>query len=269
MTSTAPGSTVGWTSWGAWSGTTATARGSAHRDDQPNQDAAGMRRIPEGGLVAAVADGHGGAAHPRSAVGARLAVEAALDVLVADSDTALEALFATVVERWRRAVRGDWSSAPTDPYRAYGSTLLVARVLPDRVELAQLGDGDVVVRAGSRVLRPVPRDPSLVADTTTSLCLPTAVREARFATLLTATDVDLVLLATDGLGKSFPDPAWWVTTAEDYAVLLDRLGPATFADGLVGWLHDSAHVAGDDTTVALLRGPAPAVATTTKDEDPT
>jgi hypothetical protein len=260
VTGDLPARAPAWTSSpDGWSATTASSRGSAHRPAQPNQDAAGAAVLPGGGLVATVADGHGGTAHARSEVGARLAVRSALAVVEAGQDTELVDLFPRVVGRWRRAVLAHLATHPApdahDPYRLYGSTLLVAVLREGRLELAQLGDGDVVVRWGSTVVRPVPGDARLVADVTTSLCLPTAEADVRLAVLDAegADRPDLVLLATDGLGKSFADPGWWTTTATDYAALLDRLGPEVFRDRLSGWLDDSAAVGGDDTTVALLR----------------
>ena len=67
------------TSWRVLAGT---ALGSNHvASGLPNQDAVGSRATDDGAaVVLAVADGHGGARYVRSAEGARLAVEIALEL---------------------------------------------------------------------------------------------------------------------------------------------------------------------------------------------
>lgn len=260
-----------WVDGGAWSGLAASRRGSAHPAGVPNQDAVLVRAHGSAGLVTAVADGHGGQRHSRSDVGAGLAVRLAVDEVATRPRTPLRALLPDVIARWRSAVAEHVTRYPldrtsqTDPWDAYGSTLLVARALQGSLELAQLGDGDVLVGTADEPIRPVPPDARLVADETTSLCLPHAAADVRFARLDLSSPADaaIVVLATDGLGKSHVDPAWWSLLMEDYEQLLRLHGPAYLAAELPGWLADSAAVAGDDTTVALLvrsepflRGPA-------------
>ena len=65
-----------------WRTLGASVRGAYHqRDGLPNQDAMLLLDGAAGRSLAVVADGHGGARHFRSAIGARLAVAAARDVL--------------------------------------------------------------------------------------------------------------------------------------------------------------------------------------------
>lgn len=295
-----------------WDVCTATARGSAHRDDVPNQDAVACAVvIASAGQqlhVAAVADGHGGRRYVRSAVGSRCAVDLAVDqVRVAvgaapprvDLNTLLRQATRELVGRWRAEVLEHTARHPftseeaeqagtqdlsRDPLIAYGATLLVMITRGSEVALAQLGDGDALVRRqGALAARPVPGDDRLIAGETTSLCLPGAEDDFRFASLDPAEDVDLVVLATDGYGNSFASGDWWQTVVADLAVIASESGPAALAERLPGWLSESATVGGDDVTAAVLvRSPmarpagtstptatATATATLLVDPDPT
>jgi len=118
--------------------------------------------------VAAVADGHGDARHDRSHYGAALAVQAAVDVardfaVHGSSNTALAALKhdfkahfpRKLGQRWREAVRHDAQRqgdvldgeafSPESLLTRYGTTLLVALIVPGALLVGQLGDGDVLL----------------------------------------------------------------------------------------------------------------------------
>src|SRR6201981_1788674 len=133
-----------------WQAVTATERGAAHGPaGLPNQDAVEVRPLGAG-MVAAVADGHGHARHFRSARGARLAVSIACQA-AADLAARPDGLPAAPEELRRLLVpaepftggeevvrRGDDATIP------YGTTLLVAIGMGERLLLAQIGDGDIV-----------------------------------------------------------------------------------------------------------------------------
>src|SRR6516165_8599627 len=161
-----------------WQAVTATERGAAHRAaGLPNQDAVEVRPL-DGGMVAAVADGHGHARHFRSARGARLAVsiacQAAADLatrpggLPALPDDLRHLLVPDIVTQWRDAVHRDVTAEPftraeesvrrsDDVTIPYGTTLLVAIGAGERLLLAQIGDGDIVcIRPDGTALLAVP-----------------------------------------------------------------------------------------------------------------
>ncbi|MHB1876148.1 MAG: protein phosphatase 2C domain-containing protein [Streptosporangiaceae bacterium] len=267
--------------------------------EMPNQDAAGAGPIGTGpsgdlGLVAAVADGHGHRRHPRSARGSRLAVSVGLAVgaeiagqVLAGAgppgadpgpDTGrLARLLAehaapAIVQRWRAAVLADVAADPLtdaeqdqrppddDPAIAYGSTLLLAVVAGPWLLLAQIGDGDVVaVRADGGALLPVPADPSLDGQATTSLCGRHATADFRFAVVDTdSTPLLAVLLGTDGYGNAQVADPWPEAFSRDLATLIRAHDEAWLAGQLPGWAERCASAEGsaDDTTVALLIAPA-------------
>lgn len=263
----------------SWRAVSASRRGSSHGSDVPNQDAVRCEQVsrPEGAdlWVAAVADGHGGARYVRSDVGARIAVDAAVESVRraidadpdADLSTLLRAQVPGILDAWRDAVRShadahaftqpELARAGGDPsaggeLTAYGATLLVALVGDHGVAVAQIGDGDALVRSHGFATRPVPGDARLVAGETTSLCLASAVGDFRYAFLPASTEPDLVLLATDGYGNSFAHADWWQGLLGDVASFVERLGFQQLEEQLPDWLEESARVGGDDVSAVLV-----------------
>ncbi|SFC44872.1 Serine/threonine protein phosphatase PrpC [Nocardioides terrae] len=269
-----------------WRAASASERGSSHRDGTPNQDAVGFTRAVDADgdevWLAAVSDGHGGRRYVRSDIGARLAVRCALDVLcevvpdpswltVGAMDGLLRDAMPRVVDAWRLAVLADLAERPftdleaeragadaldTEPLLAYGATLIAAVIGSAAIAVAQIGDGDVLVRASGFAMRPVPGDDRLVAGETTSLCLESAVSDFRFATLPASAEPDLVLLASDGYGNSFASTDWWHGLVDDLALFVDENGFDSFNGHFSSWLSESAAIGGDDvSSVVLVREP--------------
>jgi hypothetical protein len=255
----------------AWRAVSASRRGSAHGEGVPNQDAVQVERVASARgdvWVVAVADGHGGARYVRSDVGARTAVDVAVrsvaDALSDRDDPAavLREVVPGIVEEWRTQVAADARDRPfTEDERArgsdgsataYGATLLVAVVGGHGVAVAQVGDGDALVRSHGFATRPVPGDDRLVAGETTSLCLESAADDFRYAAVPDSAEPDLVLLSTDGYGNSFAQADWWHGLVDDLADFVVRSGFDRVADELPGWLEESARVGGDDVSAVLL-----------------
>ena len=268
----------------------ASVRGAVHaRANRPNQDAIAWHEpsAPAEVVALAVADGHGASRYFRSHRGAKLAVKLAVDMLrdfgsehpgprrlAAVADLANEQIPRTLVRAWQAAVRQDLSVAPftpaeedawntlrseraadNDPARAYGATLLAALITPHYLFLLQLGDGDIlVIDAAGKVGRPpLPRDPRLIANQTTSLCSPAAWRDIRtyFQPLTTRTP-QLIMLATDGYANSFLDEEGFLATAVDLLAAVRERGHRRTANQLPRWLHaTSLRGSGDDITVGL------------------
>jgi Protein phosphatase 2C len=270
---------------GGWHAVTATKRGAAHRAAGiPNQDAAEVLALEQGGLVAAVADGHGHHRHFRSARGARLAVSIAGQVardlaarpggLPGPAEAAEElrrVLVPAIVTRWRHEVRRDVLAGPfteaeeavrrgDDETIPYGTTLLVAIGMEERLLLAQIGDGDIVcVRPDGTALLPVPGDPLLDGRHTTSLCSPGAGDSFRAAAVdLAGTPLLGAFLATDGYGNAQVAQVWESVASAELAGLMTAPPPSRLPARLAAWAAECASVDGsaDDTTLALLVTPA-------------
>jgi serine/threonine protein phosphatase PrpC len=264
----------------SWHISTASARGSIHTGDAPNQDSVTAAPLPtvdgSPGWVAAVSDGHGGRRYVRSDRGSRIATRLAVELLAAAAAEAgpgvppasiVAAAMPKLVDAWRHEVLEDVRREPftdeeatrsgaaaiaSEPLIAYGATLLLLLSRGGDIALGQLGDGDVIVRAATGGCRPIPGDDRLVGGETTSLCLPTAEHDFRFTEFSAEDEVDLVLLATDGYANSFADEQWWPVVIDDLARFLTDHGPDVLDRELPVWLGESAVVGGDDVTVALL-----------------
>lgn len=270
----------------------ATVRGASHaRAKLPNQDAiawyAPAQR--EDCLVLAVADGHGAPRYIRSHQGAKLAVKLAVEVLrnfAADRAAVAELatlpdhadgqLPRTLVRTWHSAVRHDLAAHPftpeeqavwdeqtrptdirraDDPIRAYGATLLAALITPTYLLLLQLGDGDIlIVDSAGRVVRPpLPTDPRLIANQTTSLSGSAAWRDMRaYFQAFDTRPPALVMLATDGYANSFADESGFYAAARDLHAAIRDQGPHTTRVQLPAWLEATSQAgSGDDITVGL------------------
>jgi hypothetical protein len=267
-----------------WLALTASQLGAAHRTTGlPNQDAVAARQVRPDVLVVAVADGHGHRRHFRSARGAQLAVTVACEAaqeLAARLDRyqtaapieseALGTLVPAITGEWRDAVREDVAADPftpreqasrdrDDPLIAYGSTLLLAIAGRRWLVLVQIGDGDIMgIQPDGRPLLPVPRDPSLDGQQTTSLCGPRAEDEFRAAVVDTSTTPLLgVMLATDGYGNAQLADSWTDAVSADLAELINDRPPEWLAGQLPLWASRCASADGsaDDTTIALLIAP--------------
>jgi hypothetical protein len=269
-----------------WLALTASQLGAAHQaTGLPNQDAVAARQVRADVLVVAVADGHGHRRHFRSARGSQLAVTVACEAaqeLAARLDgfqtaapiesEALGMLVPTITGEWRDAVREDVAAHPftsreeasrgggDDPLIAYGSTLLLAIAGRRWLVLVQIGDGDIMgIQPDGRPLLPVPRDPSLDGQQTTSLCGPGAEDEFRAAVVDTSTTPLLgVILATDGYGNAQVADPWADAVSADLAELINDRPPEWLAGQLPLWASRCASADGsaDDTTIALLIAPS-------------
>ncbi len=207
----------------------ASVRGAAHvGSGQPNQDA--LKWTPDAGVgrsvIGAVADGHGAAAHSRSDVGARLAVESAAELMARhlDGGAAAEeqsALAGEILRLWRGRVERHLIAHPLDtldvlllkgsPYTPYGATLIAMGANDEQIVMLQIGDGELILAfADGRVERPLPPDEGLTGEQTYSLCLDGAEQRFRWAMLSRETadqSPDFMMLVSDGVSKSFRDEA--------------------------------------------------------------
>lgn len=267
-----------------WRVFTAVVRGAAHEvTGRPLQDAAGFTASPPGGdrwLALAVADGHGGHPHFRSARGSELAIVAALELAAEFGPhfstaaaaalvyhTARENLVPSLIGRWQEAVADDLADNPLtgeeqrmlaadDPVIAYGSTLLLALLAAPWLLLCQIGDGDTVLVSAEGVASvPVPHDPRLDGHSTTSLCQFDAAGAFRIAVVnLPDSPVAALLLATDGFGNAQTADPWYQPVGGDIARLAAERGADWVGGQLPVWAAAcaSAEGSGDDTALALL-----------------
>jgi hypothetical protein len=258
----------------------------------PNQDALGFW-LPESGAgppaILAIADGHGSAQHFRSADGAQLAVEMANALLLqfasangkerslAELQAAAGELPRMILENWTAKVTAHLAAKPfrdeeferlgekeaearaeisQNPLIAYGATLLVVLITASYALYMQIGDGDILfVDDSGATSRPVPPDPRLIANQTTSLCQPTAARDFRMhieSPLIHAPA--LVLVSTDGYANSFASDADFLQIGADFLAMAHEHGLAGVAERLPGILREASEKgSGDDVTFGIMR----------------
>lgn len=254
--------------------------GASHvRAGKSCQDAYAIRSGSVAGqacVIVAVADGHGDERHDRSHLGAGLAVQAAVDEMIAlhlhfggvESRSQAIGSFKhdfprRLARRWRAAVAADaetrdtsGSAAPNEgvelPVR-YGTTLLVAMVVDGTILVGQIGDGDAIfVGTDGEVESPPARDSDQVGVVTESLCSTESHRRWRTA-VMDASDGGLLLLTTDGLVNAFSDDEQWLAFARSLKDRIREFGPSEVASALPQWLdHYSARGSGDDVTLAVV-----------------
>ena len=250
--------------------------GASHlRSGKPCQDEAGWQVVSDT-VAVAVADGHGTSRH--GDIGARLAVQVALAALVRFTEDlgerasnpievrkyAEHPLRTQLVRAWKERVRAKAES--DDPrFLEYGSTVLAAAATPDFLLLGQLGDGDILlVDEDGTVNVPLPADPASFADETHSLCLPEAEHAFRVRVLPAPERESLLLLSTDGYGKSYPTDLAFKQIGPGYLQLVREHGISGLAPLLRGFLTEvTTQGSGDDIALALLHWPAPASRTAT------
>ena len=245
--------------------------GASHRrTDKPCQDEAGVVAVADT-VAIAVADGHGTSRH--ADVGARLAVQVALGAVVRFAEDlgerasnphevrgyAEHPLRVQLVREWAERVRAKAGDDET-PLIEYGSTILVALATPDFLLVGQLGDGDVLLVAEDGTVDvPLPADPAAFADETPSLCLPEAWHSFRMRVLPAPSEEALLLLSTDGYGKSYTTDAGFRQIGPDYLDLVRKKGVSGLAPCLKGFLEQvTTRGSGDDIALALLHWPPPA-----------
>ena len=208
----------------------ASVRGNSHvLRDIPNQDSSYYKfGNSNQSWAAAIADGHGSSAHPRSELGSRIAVKCAVDVLLGylESNEAdsidLKELRAKLAERMIQAWRDHISEhhlnqhEEQDPgssiqelsdrdFILYGTTLAFAAPYKDAILLGSIGDSDVFWRSESGLVRNLnlfDNDGDGIGEETHSLCLPNAKKFFSLVALQVGSNGGTLVLATDGVKKS-------------------------------------------------------------------
>lgn len=269
-------------------------RGASHfRSGLPNQDAIAYEPESGVGppLILAISDGHGSDKSFRSHLGSAFAVEYAVvllhelvelleqnpKALSAINRTAEEPLPRELVRRWQQAVDEHLAEHPftedelkglarsrgeaavrevqKQPRLAYGATLLAVLVTEAFLLFMQLGDGDIlVVSEKGEVAYALQRDPRLMANETTSLCMKEAWREVRTRFQARYGELPaLIVVSTDGYANSFVNEAAFLKVGSDLLRFLQTDGAATVQANLLSWLEEASSAgSGDDITLGMI-----------------
>ncbi len=275
-----------------------TVPGASHlRAGIPNQDSIlqmreSDRTLP---LVVAIADGHGSPKCFRSDKGSRFVVKKCAQIVsefldqrrgnfdLAEIESKGKDYFPQeIVKQWRKAVETHLKNNPftedefktleeksgaksrklieENPLLAYGTTSLTVAVEEDFVVYLQLGDGDILnVAANGEVTKPLPEDARLLANETTSMCLPKAEKDFRFFAQKISHEQSpaMILLSTDGYLNSFSSEAGFFQAGTDILTMLGSAnGFESVSENLKSWLEEATQMgSGDDSTVAIIYRP--------------
>jgi len=275
-----------------------TVPGASHiRAGTPNQDSIlyvreSSRSLP---IVLCVADGHGSAKCFRSDLGSQFAVRKAAQIvgeflderrgkfdLAEIESKGKDYLPKEFVKKWRKTVEYHLKNNPftedefkkleeksgagarklveENPLLAYGTTSLTVAMEEDFVLYMQLGDGDILnVSGAGEVTKPLPEDARLLANETTSLCLPKAENDFRFFVqkISASESPQMILLSTDGYLNSFSDEAGFFQAGTDILQMLrTENGFNDVNDNLKAWLEEATQMgSGDDCAVAIIYRP--------------
>jgi serine/threonine protein phosphatase PrpC len=275
-----------------------TVPGASHlRAGIPNQDSILQMRESDrtAPLIVSIADGHGSAKCFRSDKGSQFAVRKAAQIIgeflderrgkfdSAEIENKIkDYLPKEFVKKWRKTVEYHLKNNPftedefktleeksganarelieENPLLAYGTTSLTVAIEEDFVIYLQLGDGDILnVSTGGEVTKPLPEDARLLANETTSMCLPKAENDFRFFLQKISKEESpaMIFLTTDGYLNSFADEAGFFQAGTDFLAMLgSENGVEGVSENLKGWLEEATKMgSGDDSTVALIFRP--------------
>jgi hypothetical protein len=180
----------------------------------------------------------------------------------------------SLVEAWQQSVLADIAARPfgegelavlgsstseqqsaSRRLLAYGSTVLGLLATEQILLMLQLGDGDILcVDTDGMPNRPWQRDPRLIGNDTTSLCMPRAWEDMQLhLTPMEDRHPALVLMSTDGYANSFATPADFLQVGPDFLGLVRQHGLARLSLELETILAETSRDgSGDDTTLGLV-----------------
>jgi serine/threonine protein phosphatase PrpC len=143
----------------------------------------------------------------------------------------------------------------------YGTTVLSIIVTEKYILYLQLGDGDILtILPNGTVSRPIPKDERLIANETTSLCLPIAWEEfrVRYQPVDSNSPV-LIMVSSDGYSTSFSDVNDFEKAGTDILKMIIKepedinKGIDIVNENLEKWLKETSEKgSGDDITVGLI-----------------
>lgn len=231
---------------------------------------------PPMALAMAVSDGHGSAKNAKQ--GATFATQVApkelLRATALNSDVDLTTIERYAKQHLPRLVVSAWIDKilKKEPNRSdtgnllseYGCTLLATLVTPRYMLCLQIGDGDILfVHKDGQVTRPIPHNPRLLANETTSLSQVDRLTQqplgsfemnvVLYPLVKDATDPCLVVMSTDGYANSFADKKSFERVGSDLLHLLRVQGWNNVTSQIDDWLTEATEQgSGDDVTLGLL-----------------
>ena len=244
------------------------------KTQSPCQDAIKYKKLEDGSLICAVADGHGSKACPYSKEGAELATQIAVALIeeVVFYNTPLqiypllrqtgEVLLPQEIERkWKEAVTHQHQIKGRVPlegralYGLYGTTLMLLYVTASFVFSLQIGDGDIICVDERGNVDYVIEPTKTFGVETQSLCNTTCWRyfKTTCKPLTKALKETLFMMSTDGYANSFIHQEAFFEAGRDYMTYIKKGKIQELEKALPKWLSEATSVgSGDDITLALI-----------------
>ncbi|ELP52538.1 PP2C family serine/threonine-protein phosphatase [Microcystis aeruginosa CS-1036] len=153
-----------------------------------------------------------------------------------------------------------WQAVENNYFLAYGATVLAVLVTEFFIVYIQLGDGDILeVDSKGNTTRPLERDPNLIANETTSLCMNKAWNEFQVHIKLypqgTPKEIPaLILVSTDGYSNSFSTDEGFFKIGQDYRQMFKSNLTKEVRQKLEGFLQETSEKgSGDDITLGMIK----------------
>ncbi len=267
-----------------WMNTYETVIGKTHMKlEIPNQDAVLSEIIDDNIMLSVVADGHGSSKCTRSHLGAKFAVESAIETfksikgdLIKDDtlNTKVLGRYYTkrLIKNWRQKIDADLEHSPIvledlnlsskelksikkNPYISYGTTLIMVLFIKEFIVCYQLGDGDILfVSKSNKVSKPIKRDKRHIANDTSSLCLNKPEKEFKIKVFRDINKLlQMIILSTDGYSNSFSSEEGFFKVGSDIYDMIKDDGFNIIDENLKEWLEETSYQgSGDDTSVSII-----------------
>lgn len=153
-----------------------------------------------------------------------------------------------------------WQAVENNYFLAYGATVLAVLVTDSFIVYIQLGDGDILeVDSKGNTTRPLERDPNLIANETTSLCMNKAWNEFQVHIKPypqgTPKEIPaLILVSTDGYSNSFSTDEGFFKIGQDYRQMFKSNLTEEVRQKLEGFLQETSEKgSGDDITLGMIK----------------
>jgi serine/threonine protein phosphatase PrpC len=258
-------------------------QGASHiREEKPCQDSSRIWQgyLPQGySTILAVADGHGNEKYDLSQYGSEIAVNAIIELIIEYChtfqksnkllfDSLKNSLPVEVTREWKRRVEShfkemfsdenapafpndDLSQASESMIKRYGTTLLFALQIDDRIICGQIGDGDIRIINKKEIIQPITINVQLFGNETYSLVSPDSAKlwQINVQTIETG---NLILLSSDGLSNGFANDAAFDSFLFNLYMNVEKYGFNPTMEVVPSFLDSvSMNGSGDDVTLVL------------------
>lgn len=246
------------------------------------QDSCKKKKLHDGSVIMAVADGHGSKSCPFSKTGSSIAVkvfctvmssylckykddyESLISFLNREGDTkvaqAIDSEWKIRVEKNHRKNKREMPTTDSGEinkpllYSQYGTTLLGLVLTAEFLFAFQIGDGDILFVSKEKI-EPVIMGDKILGVETHSLSKVHSWKKA--ITTIRRISIDeqhssMFMLSSDGFANSYRNETEFYKTCTEYLEMIDQYGTKEVNKNLKTWLSETSEMGcGDDITVLI------------------